>query len=158
MSLLELMQWAGHRSPKSTLYYIRIKPAQLAGAFAKADQMAHLIEVLVDHAAVVSGDAAKGEPYRYYDLGSSYCSNPFWSTCQHRMACAGCDFNIPKNSAKGEALAAKAFLHRYLEEVPLTPDEQLIVKGDLKKLEIMLERLKDVPAPDGRTPLQIHGN
>ena len=45
------------------------------------------------------------------------------------MACAGCDFNIPKDSAKGEALAAKAFLHRYLEEVPLTPDEQLIVKG-----------------------------
>jgi Phage integrase family len=158
MSLIELMQWAGHRSPKSTLYYIRTKPTQLAGAFAKADQMAHLIEVLVDHAAVVSGDAAKGEPYRYYDLGSSYCANPFWSTCPHRMACAGCDFNIPKNSAKGEALAAKAFLHRYLEEVPLTPDEQLIVKGDLKKLEIMLERLKDVPALDGRTPRQIQGD
>jgi hypothetical protein len=74
------------------------------------------------------------------------------------MACAGCDFNIPKNSAKGEALAAKAFLHRYLEEVPLTPDEQLVVNGDLKKLEIMLERLKDVPALDGRTPRQIQGD
>lgn len=110
MSLIELMQWAGHRSPKPTLYYIRTKPTQLAGAFAKADQMAHLIEVLVDHVAVVSGDAAK------------------------------------------------AFLQRYLEEVPLTPDEQLVVNGDLKKLEIMLERLKDVPTLDGRTPLQIHGN
>jgi hypothetical protein len=74
------------------------------------------------------------------------------------MACAGCDFNIPKDSAKGEALAAKAFLHRYLEEVPLTPDEQQIVKGDLQKLESMLDKLKNVPTLDGRTPQQIHGN
>ena len=158
MSLIELMRWSGHRSPKSTLYYIRTKPTQLAGAFAKADQLSHLIEVLIDHTAVVSGAAAKGEPYRYYDLGSSYCANPFWSTCPHRMACAGCDFNIPKDSAKGEALAAKAFLHRYLEEVPLTPDEQQIVKGDLQKLESMLDKLKNVPTLDGRTPQQIHGN
>jgi hypothetical protein len=158
MSLFDLMRWSGHRSPKSTLYYIRTKPTQLAGAFAKADQMSHLIEVLIDHTAVVSGAAAKGEPYRYYDLGSSYCSNPFWSTCPHRMACAGCDFNIPKDSAKGEALAAKAFLHRYLEEVPLTPDEQQIVKGDLQKLEVMLNKLKNVPTLDGRTPQQIHGD
>lgn len=158
MSLIELMRWSGHRSPKSTLYYIRTKPTQLAGAFAKADQMSHLIEVLIDHTAVVSGAAAEGEPYRYYDLGSSYCANPFWSTCPHRMACAGCDFNIPKDSAKGEALAAKAFLHRYLEEVPLTPDEQQIVKGDLQKLESMLNKLKNVPTPDGRTPQQINGN
>jgi len=157
MSLIDLMQWSGHRNPKSTLYYIRTKPTQLAGAFAKADQMSHLIEVLIDHTAVVSGAAAKGEPYRYYDLGSSYCSNPFWSTCPHRMACAGCDFNIPKDSTKGEALAAKAFLHRYLEEVPLTPDEQQIVKGDLEKLEFMLNKLKDIPALDGRTPRQIQG-
>lgn len=158
MSLFDLMRWSGHRSPKSTLYYIRTKPTQLAGAFAKADQMSHLIEVLIDHTAVVSGAAAKGEPYRYYDLGSSYCSNPFWSTCPHRMACAGCDFNIPKDSVKGEALAAKAFLHRYLEEVPLTPEEQQIVKGDLQKLEAMLDKLKNVPTLDGRTPQQIHGN
>ena len=68
MSLFELMRWSGHRSPKSTLYDIRTKPTQLAGAFAKADQMSHLIEVLIDHTAVVSGAAAKGEPYRYYDL------------------------------------------------------------------------------------------
>jgi hypothetical protein len=67
-------------------------------------------------------------------------------------------FQHPQDSAKGEALAAKAFLHRYLEEVPLTPDEQLVVIGDLKRLEIMLERLKGVPTLDGRTPLQIHGN
>ncbi len=158
MSLIELMRWSGHRNPKSTLYYIRTKPTRLAGAFAKADQMSHLIEVLIDHTAVVSGAAAKGEPYQYYDLGTYYCANPFWSTCPHRMACAGCDFNIPKDSAKGEALAAKAFLHRYLEEVPLTPDEQQIIKGDLQKLDIMLDKLKNIPTLDGRTPLQIHGH
>ena len=94
--------------------------------------------------------------WEYYDLGSSYCANPFWSTCPHRMACAGCDFNVPKDSAKGEALAAKAFLQRYLEEMPLTPDEQMIVKGDLEKLGVILEKLQDMPTLDGRTPRQIH--
>ena len=74
------------------------------------------------------------------------------------MACAGCDFNIPKDSAKGEALAAKTFLHRDLEEVPLAPDEQQIIKGDLQKLDIMLDKLKNIPTLDGRTPLQIHGH
>ncbi len=72
------------------------------------------------------------------------------------MACAGCDFNVPKQSAQGEALAAKAFLHRYLEEVPLTPEEKQIVQGDLQKLKVMLNRLQDVKTLDGRTPRQIH--
>jgi hypothetical protein len=54
-------------------------------------------------------------------------------------------------------LAAKAFLHRYLKEVPLTPDEQLIVKGDLEKLEFMLNKLKDIPSLDGRMSRQILG-
>lgn len=43
MSLVELMQWSGHRSPTSTLHYLRIRPTQLAAAFVKSDQMTHLI-------------------------------------------------------------------------------------------------------------------
>jgi len=39
----------------------------------------------------------------------------------------------------------------------LTPDEQLIVKGDLEKLEFMLNKLKDIPSLDGRMSRQILG-
>jgi hypothetical protein len=105
MSLVELMQWSGHSSPTSTLHYLRIRPTQLAAAFVKADQMAHMISLLVDHDVIARQSS---EPYLYYDLGNSYCTNPFWSTCAHRMACIGCAFNLPKASAQGQALESKA--------------------------------------------------
>ncbi|EGI00048.1 phage integrase family site specific recombinase, partial [Pseudomonas amygdali pv. lachrymans str. M302278] len=47
------------------------------------------------------------------------------------MACAGCDFNIPKASARAQALESKASIGHYLEAVPLTADERAIVEGDL---------------------------
>lgn len=71
------------------------------------------------------------------------------------MACAGCDFNLPKASAKAEALTARSSLMRLLEEVPLSPDERAVVEGDADKLDRLLAKLKDVPTLDGRTPLQI---
>ncbi|QHD05016.1 tyrosine-type recombinase/integrase [Pseudomonas sp. R76] len=152
MSLIELMQWSGHSSPSSTLHYIRIRPTKLAASFAKADQMSHLISVLIDH-DVIARQAQ--EPYAFYDLGDSYCSNPFWSSCPHRMACAGCDFNLPKASARAQALESKASIRRYLEAVPLTADEKAIVEGDLAKLEGLIQKLDNVPTLDGRTPHEI---
>ncbi|OWS75392.1 integrase [Pantoea sp. VS1] len=138
MSLYELMQWTGHSTPQSTMHYLRIRPTQLAASFVKADRIAHMISVLIDHdpeAASLTG------PATYYDLGDSYCTNPFWSSCQHRMACIGCDFNLLKDSARGLILESKASVRRYLEEVPLTPDERAIVELDAEKIEQALERL-----------------
>ncbi len=156
MTLLELMTWCGHRNPQSTMHYIRVKPTRLADAFAKADRMAHVIEVVLDHEAIASGSTARGgAPWKYYDLGDSYCSNAFWSTCPHRMACAGCFFNVPKQSARGVVIAAKASAARLLEEVWLSPDERAAVEGDITALEGMLTKLQGVPALDGRTPEQI---
>jgi hypothetical protein len=152
MSLIELMQWSGHSSPSSTLHYIRIRPTKLAASFAKADQMSHLISVLIDH-DVIARQAQ--EPYAFYDLGDSYCSNPFWSSCPHRMACAGCDFNLPKVSARAQALESKASIRRYLETVPLTADEKAIVEGDLEKLNDVIRKLDNIPTLDGRTPHEI---
>lgn len=148
MSLVELMQWSGHSSPTSTLHYLRIRPTQLAAAFVKADQMAHMISLLVDHDVIAR---QSGDPYLYYDLGNSYCTNPFWSTCAHRMACIGCDFNLPKASAQGQALESKASVRRYLEEVPLTADERAIVEGDQAKIEGFIRKLEGVTALDGHT-------
>lgn len=152
MSLIELMQWSGHSSPSSTLHYIRIRPTKLAAAFVKADQMSHMVSVLIDHDVIARHSE---EPYTFYDLGDSYCSNPFWSSCPHRMACAGCDFNLPKASARAQALESKASIGRYLEAVPLTADERAIVEGDLEKLDGLIRKLDNVPTLDGRTPNEI---
>lgn len=152
MSLIELMQWSGHSSPNSTLHYIRIRPTKLAASFVKADQMAHMVSVLIDHDVIA---CHSDEPYTFYDLGDSYCSNPFWSSCPHRMACAGCDFNLPKASARAQALESKLSIGRYLEAVPLTPDERAIAEGDLEKLESLIRKLDKVPTLDGRMPREI---
>jgi hypothetical protein len=132
------------------MHYLRLRPGKLARAYAKADESSYLIEVLIDQEAVLSGAAATGAPWKYYDLGHSYCTHAFWSTCPHRLACAGCAFNVPKASSRGEAIAAKAFLGSYLERVPLTDDERQAVRGDLEKLDAMLAKLERMAAPDGR--------
>jgi hypothetical protein len=137
------------------MYYIRVRPTRLAGSFARADRLSHMAAVLIDHDAVVSGAARDGAPYKYYDLGDSYCTNAFWSTCPHRMACAGCSFNVPKASARADALAVRASITRMLEEVQLSPDERAAVEGDVGKLDSLVAKLRDTPALDGQTPREI---
>ena len=152
MSLIELMQWPGHSSPTSTMHYIRIRPTKLAASFVKADQMSHMVTLLIDHEVIAR---QSGEPYTFYDLGDSYCTNPFWSTCPHRMACVGCDFNLPKASARARALENKASVRQYLDTVPLSADERVIVEGDVEKLEGFIRKMDGVPALDGQTPSEI---
>ena len=43
MTLPELMAWCGHSNPRSTMHYIRVRPTQLAGAFAKAVTSPHRV-------------------------------------------------------------------------------------------------------------------
>ncbi|EFE98336.1 hypothetical protein [Serratia odorifera] len=145
MTLHELMEWSGHSCPRSTLYYIRIRPTRLAASFVKADKISHMIEVLIDHDSQAMTETG---PALYYDLGELYCTNPFWSSCPHRMACIGCDFSLPKASARGLALESKASVRRYLEEVPLTPDEQAIAEGDLDKLDRFIRKKAAQPPPE----------
>lgn len=140
MTLHELMAWCGHKDPSSTLHYIRIRPTQLAASFMKADKISHIISVLIDHD---SQAMTENGPALYYDLGNLYCTNPFWSSCPHRMACIGCDFSLPKNSDRGQALESKISIHRYLEEVPLTPDEKAIAEGDIDKLNAFIKKIDD---------------
>lgn len=152
MNIFELRDWCGHKSANSTLHYAKIRPTRLARSFAKADSSARMIGVVLDHEAIARG---VGDPWKYYDLGHSYCGNAFWSACPHRMACAGCDFNVPKQSAKGMVLAAHQSTAKLLEEVWLSPDERKAVEGDVAALDSMLAKLRDVPTPDGRTPAEI---
>jgi hypothetical protein len=110
------------------------------------------IEVLVDRDAVTSGAAVSGQPWQYYDLGHGYCTYSFFEQCPHRMACARCDFYTPKDSSKAQLLEAKENLQHMLANIPLTDDEQAAVDDGQAALDRLLERLIDVPTPDGATP------
>ncbi|MBI4496610.1 MAG: tyrosine-type recombinase/integrase [Chloroflexi bacterium] len=152
MSLLELMEWLGHRDPEATLHYVKVAPTRLAKAYADAGYFARnlrAIEVLIDQGVVESGAAAKGEPWRFYDLGHGYCTYKFFDQCPHRMACAKCSFYRPKGSSQAQLLEGKANLLRYRQEIPLTEDERAAVDDGVAALEQLLARLADIPTPDG---------
>nr|WP_253268296.1 hypothetical protein [Streptomyces asoensis] len=113
------------------------------------------IEVLVDRDAVASGAAATGEPWQYYDLGHGWCTYSFFEQCQHRMACARCDFYIPKNSSKARLFEAKENLQRMLASIPLTECERAAVDDGQAAIAALLDRLTDVSIPAGATPREL---
>jgi integrase len=158
MSLYEIQQWLGHRSPASTIHYLRPTPTRLAQVFRDAEYLTRnlrTIAVLIDQAAIRSGAAAAGEPWRYYDLGHGYCSYDFFDQCPHRMACAKCAFYLPKASTQAQLLEAKANLGRMLQDIPLTEEERAAVEDGVQAIEQLCARLVDVPTPTGQTPRQM---
>ena len=158
MTLFELQACLGHRSPHSTQYYARIAPTTLARAYRDAGYFARnvrTIEVLIDRDAVQTGSAARGTPWQYFDLGHGYCTYSFFEQCPHRMACARCDFYLPKDSTKAQLIEAKDNLQRMLASIPLTDDERAAVQDETVAVERLLERLTDVPTPAGPTPFQL---
>ncbi|MEU7405168.1 tyrosine-type recombinase/integrase [Streptomyces sp. NPDC044948] len=158
MTLFELQAWLGHRSPQSTQYYAKITPNTLSKAYSEAgyfERNVRTIEVLVDRDAVASGAAATGEPWQHYDLGHGYCSYTFFEQCQHRMACARCDFYSPKESTRSQLLEAKSNLQRMAVSIPLTDDEQAAVEDGQAALDRLLDRLADTPTPAGPTPRDL---
>ena len=158
MTLFELQAWLGHRSPNTTQHYARITPTKLTKAYSDAGYFARnmrAIEVLIDRDAVQSGVAASGTPWQYFDLGHGYCSYSFFEQCPHRMACARCDFYVPKDSSKAQLLEAKSNLQRMLVQIPLTDGERAAVEEGAAAVEQLLERLADTPTPAGPTPREM---
>ncbi|MFF3582562.1 hypothetical protein [Streptomyces mirabilis] len=158
MTLFELQAWLGHRSPESTQHYAKISPNTLTKAYEDAGYFARnvrTIEVLVDRDAVASGAAADGDPWQHYDLGHGYCTYTFFEQCQHRMACARCDFYTPKDSSRAQLLEAKDNLQRMRATIPLTDEEQAAVDDGQTALSQLLDRLADIPTPSGTTPRQL---
>jgi len=154
MTLFELQAWLGHRSPASTQHYARITPTTLTKAYTDAGYFTRnvrMIEVLLDRDAIASGTV----PFEYYDLGHGYCSYTFFEQCPHRMACARCDFYLPKPSSRTQLLEAKAGLQRMLVEIPLTDDERAAVEGDQDAVHALVDRLADVATPAGPTPRSL---
>lgn len=158
MSLFELQQWLGHRSPATTQHYARLTPSKLAKAYVDADYFGRnvrVVDVLIDREAVKSGQAANGSPWQYFDLGHGYCTYDFFEQCPHRMACARCDFYAPKESSKVQLLEARENLRSMLRFIPLTEEEHAAVGKGAESIDHLLMRLADVPTPAGPTPRQL---
>lgn len=157
MSLFELQEWLGHRSPASTQHYAKITPKKLAKAYRDAeyfDRNVRTIQVLIDQEAVRSGIAVH-EPWKFYDLGHGYCTYDFFEQCPHRMACAKCAFYRPKSSSQMQILEAKNNLLRLRQEIPLREEEVAAVDDGLTAMGKLLSQLADVPTPAGPTPRQL---
>ena len=158
MTLFELQEWLGHRSPSATQHYAKVKPTKLAKAYADADYFRRnlrTVEVLIDREAVVSGAALGGEPWKYYDLGHGYCTYDFFEQCVHRMICAKCDFYVPKESSRAQLLEAKTNLQRMMQEIPLREEERAAVEDGLAAVEGLCAKLIDTPTPAGPTPREL---
>jgi integrase len=149
MTLFELQAWLGHRSPVTTQHYVTFTPTRLARAYSEAQYFQRnlrMMEVLVDRQAI--DDGRTDQPWRYYDLGHGFCSYEFFDQCPHRMACARCDFYVPKESSRAELIQSKTGMIRMLQEIPLTDDERAAVEGDQNAVDRLLRRLETTPTPD----------
>ncbi len=141
LSIFELMEWLGHKTPRTTQSYARVKPTKLAAAYAKADRNSRLMEVLVDTKA-----DANGEVKVYYVLGEhGLCGNPDWATCLYRMACIKCPFFVPNDRA--QLIEASKTVKRFMEIVELTDEELVAVQEDYAKLEEAVERAQHTSLP-----------
>jgi hypothetical protein len=141
----------GHQSIASTESYVRPSPVKQMAAFAKAHANSYMVEVLLDHVALQNGAAGRGEPWRYFALGSGdRCSNPFYSRCAHRMACAKCDFYVPSDTQVEKLLEAKGSLERMYMEMPLDDDEKSAVKDRAAAMERLVQKLTGAPVPSPR--------
>jgi integrase len=141
LTIFELMQWLGHKDPKTTQNYARVKPTKLAAAYSKAERNSRLVEVLVDTKADTNGEVKV-----YYVLGDhGLCGNPDWATCLYRMACIKCPFFVPKDQA--QLIADSATVKRFMEVVELTDEELAAVQEDCDKLEEAVQRTHHLSAP-----------
>jgi hypothetical protein len=87
--------------------------------------------------------------------GHGFCTYSFFEQCPHRMACARCDFYLPKDSARAQLLEARGNLQRMLAQIPPTDDERAAVEDGTAAVERLLDRLADTPTPAGPTPREL---
>lgn len=153
LSPYEAMAWLGHRHFSSTQHYLDLTPTKLMKAFNKANRefsSTHMVEALVDLQALHDGRSSEGLAAINYNLGHGFCQNAFFAKCKHRMACAKCDFYVPKESEKGNILMAREDLARMLVEIPLTKAEREAVEGDEAALGRLISNLNGKRMPDGK--------
>jgi integrase-like protein len=141
LTIWELMEWLGHKDPKSTQHYARVKPTRLASAYTHADRTSHLVEVLVDTKPVATSELPV-----YYVLGDhGLCSNSAWATCEYRMACIKCPFFVPREPA--QLIRSRQTVKHFLEIVQLSDHELAAVQDDEQKLAANIQRTQNLRPP-----------
>ena len=159
MSLFELMEWLGHKSPQSTVHYVKSSLANQVKHYEAAgcrDRNLRSIAVLVNRKAL-NGAGERDEGGIYYDLGHGYCRHEFFAQCPHRLACVRCPFYEPKDSQQLLILEAEGNLIRLRQDLYLTEEEQAVIDGDVvayralrgTKLERAYSSWPDAPSTRG---------
>ncbi len=109
MTLFELQQWLGHSTPTATQHYAKITPLKVAKSLCRCRVLRPQSSCY--RSSGRSGHGAKWrattEPWKFYDLGHGYCTYDFFEQCQHRMACAKCDFYMRRNPRRRCCLMAR---------------------------------------------------
>jgi len=141
LTLDELRELLGHRALSSTMSYARVNPLRLAKRVKVASASMRRVPALYDPAA-----EARGEPHIFFQLDEqSYCGNPAWHACPHRLACQRCPMFVGPGIAK--EIAAREGIIRMLADVPMTPEEKAAAEGDLASLTEMIALKKNRPTP-----------
>ena len=149
MAAVEVMEWLGHTDIATGRYYIDLTPVRLMTAFhrsVKLSENLRFVGVLADTSP------GPGEPVLRYDLGHGWCTNPAYSMCAHRMACARCGFYEPAESFVTTLSRQKDRFVRMLQELDLTEDERAAVSGDAEAAGRLVSRLAGRPTPDQDPP------
>jgi hypothetical protein len=152
VGLFDLMQWMGHRSPNSTMQYLKSSPTKLAKVFASADYFERnlrSIDVLLPRASVTPS-----QPWRY-DLGHGYCRYEFFSQCPHRLACAHCDYYEPTDSQAVLILEAEGNPVRLRQDLLLTDEAREAIDGDLRAFQNLRAKCWDAATPAGPSPREL---
>lgn len=71
------------------------------------------------------------------------------------MACARCDFYVPKQSSRAQSIEAKANLLRLKQEIPLNEDELRAVEDGISGHERLVHQLSSIPCP-ARKPIALN--
>ena len=109
MTLFELQAWLGHKDPASTQHYARITPNTLSKAYTEAGYFARnvrTIEVLLDRDAVASGAGRVRPAVAALRPRPRVLLLHLLRAVPAPMACARCDFYMPKASARAQLLEA----------------------------------------------------
>jgi len=71
------------------------------------------------------------------------------------MACARCDYYVPKEGSKALLIGAKGHLLRMRQEIPLTDAEAAAVDHGVAAMDRLCAGLVNVATPSGQTPAQL---
>jgi hypothetical protein len=71
------------------------------------------------------------------------------------MACARCDYYMPKESSRFLIIEAKGHLLRMRQEIPLTEAETAAIDEGIEAMDRLCAGLSNIPTPSGQTPAQL---